>query len=502
MLKKMIPKAKNILLLFSMLGCFVSEAQQLNIDSTWKVWLNKSNKETDRLEALYSVAWEFMYTNPDSARSLANLQISFAKKVKNIFYEGKAYSVLGTLQSQKGEHKKAIEFFKKELAIYQKAKNKLLEAISLSTIGSAYSAISDYNQALKYQFSALKIKLTIKEEKTLGFTYASIGVIYSETQQWDKAKEFLKKAIVYYSKFGNKRGLSAALGNLGIVELQTKNYKSSLDFFKQAYKIEDEVNNNYSIGYALFNIGQAYEGLTKIDSAKKYYDEGLKYFVQNNDKWGLVMAYHTYGDLYNKKKDLVKAKKYAMMAEDLAREVSLKDMERDINLLLFEINKGLKNHESALINYEKYVFLKDSILSEENKKDLARKEIQYEYDKKATSDSVKMADEKLINSAELKAKDALLDKEKTGKYALYGGLSLVIIFSIFIFNRLRHSKKQNRIISLQKVEVEKKNELINHQKLLVEEKNKEIIDSIHYARRIQQALLPSEKYISKNLKKR
>lgn len=34
----------------------------------------------------------------------------------------------------------------------------------------------------------------------------------------------------------------------------------------------------------------------------------------------------------------------------------------------------------------------------------------------------------------------------------------------------------------------------------VEEKQKEILDSIHYAKRIQRSLLPTEKYIEKKLK--
>ena len=34
----------------------------------------------------------------------------------------------------------------------------------------------------------------------------------------------------------------------------------------------------------------------------------------------------------------------------------------------------------------------------------------------------------------------------------------------------------------------------------IDEKQKEILDSIHYAKRIQTALLPSEKYIDKSLK--
>jgi hypothetical protein len=36
---------------------------------------------------------------------------------------------------------------------------------------------------------------------------------------------------------------------------------------------------------------------------------------------------------------------------------------------------------------------------------------------------------------------------------------------------------------------------------LIEEKNKEILDSIHYASRIQRALLPTEIFIDRNLNK-
>lgn len=42
---------------------------------------------------------------------------------------------------------------------------------------------------------------------------------------------------------------------------------------------------------------------------------------------------------------------------------------------------------------------------------------------------------------------------------------------------------------------------INKQKDLIEEKNKNITDSMKYARRIQESLLPSEKYIDKHLKR-
>ena len=64
---------------------------------------------------------------------------------------------------------------------------------------------------------------------------------------------------------------------------------------------------------------------------------------------------------------------------------------------------------------------------------------------------------------------------------------------------LKKQKQANRIITQQKKDVEDKNHLINEQKELLEEKQKEIFDSINYARRIQQAHMPTEKYVSKSI---
>ncbi len=71
---------------------------------------------------------------------------------------------------------------------------------------------------------------------------------------------------------------------------------------------------------------------------------------------------------------------------------------------------------------------------------------------------------------------------------------MVFILAAFIFRSYRLKHKSNEIITEKKKEVE-------IQKKLIEEKQKEILDSIHYAKRIQTALLTSEKYIERNLNK-
>ena len=54
-------------------------------------------------------------------------------------------------------------------------------------------------------------------------------------------------------------------------------------------------------------------------------------------------------------------------------------------------------------------------------------------------------------------------------------------------------------MKLQKNVVEQQKQEVELQKNIVEEHQKEIIDSITYARRIQRSLLPTEKYIEKNM---
>ena len=103
----------------------------------------------------------------------------------------------------------------------------------------------------------------------------------------------------------------------------------------------------------------------------------------------------------------------------------------------------------------------------------------YQFDKKEAADKVEQEKKAAIAYAESK-------KQKIIIFSVCGILLLVVAFAVFAYRSFLQKKKAN-------IEITK-------QKHTIEEKQKEILDSIYYARRIQRALLPSEKYIGKNLK--
>jgi serine phosphatase RsbU (regulator of sigma subunit) len=135
---------------------------------------------------------------------------------------------------------------------------------------------------------------------------------------------------------------------------------------------------------------------------------------------------------------------------------------------------------------------KDSLVNEEEISKTTERDALYNFTKEKLQDSLKNAVEQNLIKEKVKLKEAELKQGKIIRYSLIVGLVLVLAFAYFIFNRLKLTQKQKKIIEEQKV-------LVEHQRELVNEKQKEILDSIHYAKRIQQTLLAHTDFVNENI---
>jgi len=140
--------------------------------------------------------------------------------------------------------------------------------------------------------------------------------------------------------------------------------------------------------------------------------------------------------------------------------------------------------------YNTCVIMKDSLLNDENRRAGIKKQFQYQYEKQSIKDSIvnmtKMNEENFRHESEI-------SKQRTYTTGGFIGLGLMLIAAGISIRAYRNKQKANIIIMEQK-------QFVELQKHIIEEKQKEIIDSINYARRIQRAHLPNEKYIFRKLK--
>ncbi len=159
---------------------------------------------------------------------------------------------------------------------------------------------------------------------------------------------------------------------------------------------------------------------------------------------------------------------------------------------LYNIYKKTNDLKKALDSYEKYVFVYDKLNETNSKEELHKKEIEFEFNRRAVRDSIKNAQENIIKDEKIKANKAQIDKDKILKIALTVGFILVFMFGVVIFNRFRITRKQKEIIELKSKQTEE-------QKEIIENKNKEITDSINYAKRIQYTLLAHTDFLDAHL---
>lgn len=362
---------------------------------------------------------------------------------------------------------------KEELFFYKNS-----YASSLNNLGLIYKGKGDYFKAIDYQTQGLKIREEIGDKEGIASSLNNIGLIYQDQNDLIKAVDFHKQSLKICEEIGDKKGIARSLGNLSNILTSKGEYDKAIEYGTRCLKISEEVNDPSSIAGTYNNLGIIFHLKKENDKAIDYYRKGLKKFEELGNRRGVAGSLNCMGAVFIDKGEFLKTIEYCSKAQKIAQEIgAILEIQSSANYL-YKSYKKTNQFEKALVMHELFVQATDSINSEQSKKEIVRQEFKYEYEKKATADSVRTIEEKKVVAAQFK-------QEQTQRYGLYGGVALLLIFGGFMFNRFRVTKKQKNIIQSQKE--------------TVEEKQKEILDSIYYAKRIQSALLPTEKYIDKNI---
>ena len=264
-----------------------------------------------------------------------------------------------------------------------------------------------------------------------------------------------------------------------------------MEYQLKALNIFEEFNNKLGIAKCYTNIGNIYANQSNYPETMKYYSKSLQAFKEIDNKNGMAGCYGNLSGLHTELADYKKGIAYSDSTLQLSKQIGDIEEQRWAYANLAEAYNKTGKYKEAYEAHVKFKQLTDSIFNTENSKQLGDMKTKFEVEKKETELKIK-------SEAEKEKLKAIADEEKKRQgviiYSVAGVLLIVIIFSLFLFNRFRITRRQKKVIEEQKVLVDKAYETLH-------EKNKEVMDSIHYAKRIQTALITSEKYIENALKR-
>ncbi len=424
------------------LGMFLqfSFAQNLNIDSLKQI-SGKAQEDTNNVNALNEIVNVFKKNNlTDSVLLYSKKAVRLAQKINFNKGEARALSNCGNVYYAGGNYPEALKYYLAALKIAEGIKNKLLIAQINNNLGNVYNYLGNYIKAAEYLKVAIKNKHDLGDKRGELVSRSGLGIAYGNLKNYKEAMAIFSEVIDEAIKSGFEFVAALAYTNSGVYDAKMGNYNKALTDHQKAHEIYIKLNEKHSIGISYANKSDCYIHLHKYKEAEENALEGLKYAVEINDLEGLRECYEFLSIIYEK----------------------------------------TNNHSKALFYYKKFITAKDSLSNEENTKKTVRLEMNYEFEKKEDSTKLEQEKKEAVAMAESR-------KQKIIIWSVCGILILVFAFAIFAYRSYRHKQKAN--------------EAITKQKEIIEEKQKEILDSIHYAKRIQIALLPHEKYIERTLNK-
>lgn len=520
---------KQVLFILFLLVTIKGICQNGKIDSL-QIALVKVTKDTSKINILNTLAFEFKNKNPDSAIFYARQGLALSQKINFETGEAESYLLIGTAYSNSGKIDDALlmlarakKIFEKLIKIDKKGiyKNKKNLSAVYNTIGNTYSTLGNYPLALKNQQSALKIRSEIGDKPGVASSHNNIALIYSSQGKYVEALKNHISSLKIKESLNNKKGMAISYNNIGLIYKDQGNNEQALKHLKNSLKLAEEIELSDIMTTCYINIGAIYTDQKRFDEGLKYYlkayeiakaddvkediadvlgnigslyseqgkydealkteFEALKIKKETGDNSGIAACHNYIGKIYQKKGDIRNAIRYGEMALEQAKKMkALRLIEESSHNLIVSYQKS-GNYKKAFEMQDLYLQSKDSMLNKNNQFEVLKQEFKYDYEKQSFADSLNYVNEKKISELENQAK---LKTEKNKQITLYIGLSLVIIFTIFIFNRFRITQKQKNIIELQS----KKLTATHHQ---LERKTKEIKDSILYSKEIQNTFLKS-----------
>jgi tetratricopeptide (TPR) repeat protein len=412
-------------------------------------------KRWSRIGATFNSIGVTYYYNGQFDSAIANYAraIPVFEQVKDIFGIANCYNNLGIMYDVKGDRVKAIESYLKAIKIYEDAKRDDLKCGPYQNIALINITQKQYDEALKNLDIARKIAIEYKDDESLIRILNAIGSCYDYTNRSDEANTYFKDAMQLAEKIKNESLMAISLTNLGENYLFLDRIAEAEKTLMKCVEVKTRLGNPVSLGVSEIALAQAFYKGKKFSKAIDYYKRGM---------------------LKVKEAGYKEYQKIAL--EGLASSYA---------------QSG--NFKNAYYNLDVFVKINDTLLNESNKRIVAELQTKYETDKKE-------AEIKLLSKDKALQDEAL--KRKRTEFNMVVGVSCVgLVLLIYVVVSLRNKRKANSLLEEKNIEIMRQRDEIQLQKDMVDEKQKEILDSILYAKRIQQSLLPTDKYIERNIKK-
>jgi len=384
------PIKRNCLDLFIILIPLLSHSQQVPLDSLGNKLENFTLQDTLRAGLLIEMAGEMTYSSPNEAFPYIEEALNISEKTNWIKGEALANRQKGNLYYVLGDNLNALDAYQKALVLSQNMANRQLESSLLGNIGNIHADLKEYDKALKKYHAYLSTAQSLNNRPDEIKALSNIAIIYNDTEKFEEGVSYLEKALTLAKLEENNLFIAAITNNLALAYKKLGQNEKALAHYQEAVDLAQQIDNKYIEASALNSIG-------KINVLLKNY--GV-------------------------------AKASASQALALSQEIGAVEWESDSWEVLSQVYEYNGNMAEALDAYKEHVQLRDSVLNEEKRSELTRKEMQFQMER-----------QQAVAQEEIKRQELVKNGYLLGAILL----ALISIIGYFLYKRRRDALEKRKL---------------------------------------------------------
>lgn len=391
-------------------------------------------------------------------------------------------------QARNESYETAVTACKEGIALARKHKNYVKEATFHRFKGVSHSHFGEHDKALSSYITSLNISRKINYQEGIGFCYDNIGVLKYFQKDFEEARINFEQALEVFEKHDIKQGIGYACTHLSWVYNEIGDYDKALEYARKALDVRMNLDSKINIANTMRDLGNIYKRKQDWASSLKYYESAQNYVDTTKNLTAYVEFNYETADLFYRKKDIISAIRIAEYILPFAERLKNKRFIMKITTVLNNAYIEKRDFAQAHKYLTLYTVAKDSILTEEKEKEIARLFENLNLQKKEQENEY------------LKESNEMQKKYISGLFLLLL-LAFVLLLFVLRYNRKverinRLLKSKNDEIIMQSIQIREFADMVKNandeiQRINTElnAKNADFTDSINYARSIQAVIL-------------
>lgn len=431
-----------------------------------------------KVMSLKNIARSLRHNHLKEALDTLQFALQLTQEVGDIKEQALVYSLLAYIYEEAFQPAQAIDYYRRSLELYLKSGDQKGQADQLLYIGINLRYKGNYGDAMENFTEALLISRQIKDSATMVEALLAIGFVYMFVEKYDDAIKAQQDALHIYQDMRDSLGIARIYNDMGTTNMRAGHLELALKQHQAALKIRLNTTDYYYTSASYTYIANIYEELNNLSAAIAHYQLALHYTKLDGAKIGIIHAHLDLGSAYVKNSEPDEAMEQFLMAYHLSQtenhattevhaamkiaaiylekkqmtkalfwmQEAEKKSPQPLPVFLQNLHLNMANAYATLGDYktafhklQKYILIKDSVLSLENIEKITTLSNKLEFENKQALQNENLEKILALNQAQIKR------QKITRNFSLFGMFVAFILVGVVFIRFIEKKKLNNRL---------------------------------------------------------